>query len=29
MQKQTRIAVKELLIALYRIIISFQNYATI
>ena len=29
MQKQTRIAVKELLIVLYCIIISFQNYATI
>ena len=27
--KQTRIAVKELLIVLYRIIIIFQNYATI
>ena len=29
MQKQTRIAVKELLIVLYRIIIIFQDYATI
>ena len=29
MQKQTRIAVMELLIVLYLIIISFQNYATI
>ena len=29
MQKQTRIAVKELLIVVYRIIIIFQIYATI